>query len=104
VDLSGGSHYVVCANSAPADYWWTARIYVDETLVAEGRVSRGEQLRADFEVVPPEPPPEPPPEKGIEWWKVLAVLLGTFTLGVVIAKAPERRITPTDKIRRKYGL
>jgi len=57
VEIADGSHYVIYGNSASAGYMWHAKIFINGTLIAEGDVDRGHQLRADFTIgAPPSPP------------------------------------------------
>ncbi len=52
VQLAEGPHYVIYGNSAAVGYIWHVQIFVNETLIAEGDVDRGSQLRGDFTAGP----------------------------------------------------
>lgn len=60
LEMENGSHYIIYSNSAAEGYPHHARININGEQVAEGEITRHNQLRADFSVgVPPTPPPSP---------------------------------------------
>lgn len=70
VELAEGSHYVIYGNSASASYPWHTKLFVNNTLIAEGDVVRGNHLRGNFTVTEAEPGWEldPPLYRGFEIW------------------------------------
>ena len=55
VTVAEGSHYVIYGNSGDDRWPWHTKIFVNGTLIAEGDVHRGSQLRGDFTAGAPPP-------------------------------------------------
>ena len=73
LELENGSHYVIYSNSAAEGYPHNARIIINGELVAEGDITRRNQLKADFSVgIPPTLPPLP----------IIAFMFLPFAVGV----------------------
>lgn len=55
VDLPPGSHFVEVAVSSPCrePYYWKGRIYIDDKLIAEGKICGAEHLRGNFTIGTP---------------------------------------------------
>jgi hypothetical protein len=111
VDLAPGSHFVEYANSGyvppPYDYAWHAKIYINDTLVAEGDVGRNKHLRAEFTVAAaPAPAPAPAPTKVTIRMSVSPALVGSLSLydeaGKKIASTTQARSVTVDKGMRGY--
>jgi len=79
-DLSNGKHTIIYGNSAETGYEWDAKIYVDGKLVASGKVSRYQYLKATFTVGA---------AAGIPWYYV--ALAGLVLLGAVAIYIRKRK-------------